>query len=85
MSNYKEILSILTKHDPIGIILENNFGEYEPEAKSIYNRLNNTNSVQEVSEIVYEEFINWFDKDTVGGREKYDFIAKEIYLLLNKT
>lgn len=76
--DHKDILGILTKHDPIGIFYENNTDEYEPESKSIADRINDSNSEKEINQIVYEEFVRWFGKDTVGSREKYDKIAIEI-------
>lgn len=78
MINAQDILPILTKHDPVGIIMENSLDEYEQEAKSIAKRLNDVNHKSAIVDIVHEEFIKWFGKETVGRRDKYNKIASGI-------
>ena len=76
---FEDVNKILFRHDPIGINFETNTDEYEPEAGTIIPRLKDCKDEEDVLNVVYEEFIRWFDQDTAGSKEKYDLIAKDIW------
>jgi hypothetical protein len=79
-SQYDEILSILFRHDPIGINFETNVDEYEPEVDTILPRLKEARSPDELRRIIHEEFLHWFNgEDTAGPETNYDKIAREVW------
>jgi hypothetical protein len=53
-------------------------GEYDAEAGTILGRLRSNASVEEVTTIVHEEFIEWFERETTGPRRKYSAVTAEI-------
>src|SRR5262249_46858932 len=67
-SSYKQLLNdvsaILFRHDPIGINFEDNTDEYDPEAGTILPRLRRDLSVEQMTAIVHEEFVRWFEPET---------------------
>ena len=65
-----QVEAILFKHDPMGLDLEGNTDEYSPEAGTILPRLKEAKCKEDVANIVYEEFVRWFDEDNV--RDKND-------------
>jgi hypothetical protein len=73
------VSEILFRHDPIGINFESNADEYDPEAGTILPRLFDCQCLKDVHQVVYEEFVRWFDESTAGPFEIYDSIAKEIW------
>ncbi|MBI2934088.1 MAG: hypothetical protein HYY29_00805, partial [Chloroflexi bacterium] len=83
---YDEIVRILYRHDPIGIGMATDGppNEYEPEAGSIIPRLKGVSTVAELSAILREEFIWWFDQDLAGPMETYVPIAEEILAAMRK-
>lgn len=78
---FNSISVILFRYDPVYI----NFGcytdEYEPEAGTILSRLHTCHSVEDVLQVVHQEFVYWFDPVTVGPAERYAQIAFEIWQL----
>jgi hypothetical protein len=86
--NYKQLYSkvqeILFRNDPIGINFEENKDEYDPEVSTILPRLKDANSEEDVINIVYEEFTNWFGADTAGDLTTYKEAAKEIWTAWNE-
>jgi hypothetical protein len=81
---FDSIVALLFQHDPVGIKFESNTDEYEPEAEAILPRLNACQSVENVRQVVHEEFVRWFDPSTVGRVERYTQIAIEIWALWQK-
>jgi hypothetical protein len=75
---FGEISAILFRHDPIGINFDDNTDEYDAEAGTILGRLRPNASVEEVTAIVHDEFIRWFERETAGPSQKYSAIAAEI-------
>lgn len=75
---FSEISAILFRHDPIGINFDDNTDEYDPEAGTILPRLRVNVSLEELTAILHEEFIRWFELDMAGPKDKYSAIAKEI-------
>ena len=56
--------------------------EYAPEAKTIVVQCENIKSISDMHNLVYNEFVRWFDVDLVGDKEKYHSIAIEIFNLI---
>ena len=81
---YRGISEILYRHDPIGINFDFNTNEYEPEVGAILPRISEATSPIELSKIVHQEFVRWFDEDTAGSEERYSGIAQEIWDLWEK-
>jgi hypothetical protein len=77
------IAALLYRHDPIGIAFAEygNDDEYEPEARTIEPRLSSCKSVQDVVQVVHEEFVHGFGPETAGPQSDYAAIAKETWAL----
>ncbi len=76
-----EILALLSRHDPIGINVEDNTDEYDPEAETIVLRLVDAGTIlsaDEIKVLVHEEFVRWFGDGIAGPVERYRRIAQEI-------
>ncbi len=69
------------RHDPIGINFGSNADEYEAEAGTVIPRLSACASVDDVANVLHEEFIRWFGADTAGDRARYAPLAQEIWRL----
>jgi hypothetical protein len=78
---FDEVSSTLFKYDPIGINLENNSDEYDPEAGTILPRLSRCYSSTDVRRVVFEEFCKWFGPETAGDEMKYDEASVAIWAL----
>lgn len=82
---FTEIEIILFEHDPIEIAFYDqvsapeNPDEYAPEVETILPRLSGATTQAEVLDIVYEEFLRWFDRETVGPKKSYALIATDIW------
>lgn len=82
-----ELVCILYRNDPIGIGRKGDGppNEYEPEAGSILPRLRGVATVADLSTILREEFIRWFDADLAGPVETYLPIAEEILAAMRQV
>jgi hypothetical protein len=78
---FDSMAALLYRHDPIGIDFDDNKDEYEPEARTILPRLSSCRSVEDVLQVVHEEFVRWFDRGTAGPPEHYEKIASEVWQL----
>lgn len=76
---FNTLSEILFRHDPIGINFEDNTDEYDTAAGTILPRLETATTEDEILQIIHEEFIRWFDVDTVGSKEKYQILANEVW------
>lgn len=83
---FTEVEQILFNHDPIGIAfigdenVADNPDEYAPEVGTILPRLRTAKSAADVTDIVYEEFIHWFDdEETAGAKVIYKALSAEIW------
>ncbi|HEX4213726.1 MAG TPA: hypothetical protein VIA06_10450 [Candidatus Dormibacteraeota bacterium] len=72
-----EIEEILFLQDPIGISYGNRF-EYDPEAGTIWPRLSTRLTLDEVLDVVHEEFAHWFGP-AAGPRTRYESVALAIW------
>ena len=75
---YDEVLSIITRHDPIGIAGVSD--EYEPEVDAILPRLSEAESEAAARRIIHEEFVRLFDAEIAGPEFRFDGIAHEIWV-----
>jgi hypothetical protein len=64
--------------DPIGLNFETNTDEYEAEAQTIALRLPSVSNLDEVREMVHEEFVRWFGADVAGHPAKYVTAAQAV-------
>ena len=78
---FMELRTIINRHDPIGLLaIGAPEDEYESEVKTIIIQLDNEKTEQQIHDLVYQEFIRWFnDKSTAGTKENYTGLAKDIY------
>lgn len=76
---FDSVADILFRHDPVGINFEDNSDEYYPEARTILPRLRDCRSAQDVTRVVHEEFVTWFEPETAGPKENYQLLSQEIW------
>jgi hypothetical protein len=78
---FTELRTIINKHDPIGLLsIGAQEDEYESEVKTIIVQLDTAMTEQQVHNLIYQEFIRWFnDESTAGSKENYSGLAKDIY------
>jgi len=74
---YYCISAILFENDLQGINFGTNDDEYEPEVGTILPRLTETETIEDIQRVVYEEFGHWFGEP--GDLEDYAVVAKEIW------
>lgn len=79
---YNEVLEILWRHDPIGLGYISD--EYVPETGTILPRIKEASSHAELRNIIYQEFVKWFNEELAGKEENYNQIAHEIWECWNK-
>ena len=78
---FDSVAALLFRHDPVSINFEVNTDEYQAEAGTILPRLRSCQTVDQVRQIVHEEFVRWFDAATAGPEKRYAEIASEIWQL----
>ena len=80
---FDSMAALLYRHDPIGINFDfdDNKDEYESEAGTILPRMSGCRSVDDVLQVVHEEFVRWFDRGTAGPPEHYEKVASEVWQL----
>jgi hypothetical protein len=76
---FDEVAAILFEIDPAGINFEFNSDEYEPEVGTILPRLKSCHSVDDVRQVVHQEFAHWFDDDIAGPETHYQDAAERIW------
>jgi hypothetical protein len=72
---------IINKHDPIGLIkIGAPEDEYDAEVATIIVQLYDKKTETEILELVYTEFLRWFNEEsTTGPKAAYKELAQEIY------
>jgi GMP synthase PP-ATPase subunit len=83
---YETILSILFRHDPIGICMKANpkrETEYITEVDLLLPNLKRATSVETTRRIIYEEFVRCFGT-TAKTETHYDAIAQEIWAFVRE-
>jgi hypothetical protein len=80
-SKFMELRTIINRHDPIGLLdIGAPDDEYESEVKTIIVQLDSDLTEQQVHDLVYQEFLRWFDDEsTAGPKDAYEDLAKDIY------
>jgi hypothetical protein len=77
---YVVIEKILFDHDLIGVSFGDNTDEYAPEVDTIIPRLSSASNSEDVSIIIREEFIAWFDDIAKDIDEKrYQSMANDVW------
>jgi len=83
---YDKTLAVLTTGDPIGLIRGGvPPDEYSFEARTILPRMVDAASLDEVREIVHQEFVRWFGAEVAGEKTRYDRIAIDLWFILHPT
>ena len=78
---YESVSEVLFRLDPIEINFKTNDDEYEPEVDTILPRLKSCKTVEDVLDVVFEEFQKWFGEDSAGKKDDYKQVANEIWIL----
>jgi len=78
---FDEVSAALFRDDPIGINFNTNTDEYDPEVGTILPRLKGCESAADVTRVVHEEFVRWFDARTAGPISRYESVAATIWQL----
>ena len=84
---FMELRTIINRHDPIGLLdIGAPEDEYESEVKTIIVQLDRNMTEQQIHDLVYGEFMRWFDNDasTAGPKKAYKELAKDIYAWTRK-
>ena len=78
---FTELMEIINSYDPIGMLsMGAEEEEYDLEVRTIIVQLDNYMTVSETYDLVRNEFILWFSKDIVVGREKmFKSMAEDIH------
>lgn len=84
---YKNLFSlvkaIVNKNDPIGLLEQGSpADEYDTEIKSIVAAATKCKTVQELQEEIYSIFKDSFGDETVGSKNLYLAIAKDIFNII---
>jgi hypothetical protein len=74
---YDEISSILFRHDVAEINFEFNTDEYELEVDAILPRINDSLSKEDLVNIIYEEFVNFFCEGIIKPKGHTDYIVMD--------
>lgn len=82
---FDSVADVLFQHDPVGINFEDNTDEYYPEVGTILPRLKDCHSAQDVTSVVHEEFVRWFEPETAGPKDRYQLPAEEIWTRWQET
>lgn len=75
---YDTLRCLLFEEDPEGINFGDNTDEYDPEVRTIIPRLRDCYSVDDVQDVVSEEFRRWFGPAPVERRSAYRGVAERI-------
>ena len=78
---FDRVSAVLLAADPIGINFGVNPDEYDPEVGTILPRLRECRSVRDVQDVVYQEFVRWFDQELAGPPTEYLEPAEQIWQL----
>jgi len=75
---FDELMSIINKHDPMGIEVAS-IWEYDLEVASIIVQLDDCNTKEEIYRLVLGEFERWFYKVEAKDLSLYEEMAEDIY------
>ncbi len=83
---FMELRTIINQHDPISLLdIGAPEDEYESEVKTIIVQLKDDMTQQQVHDLIYQEFLRWFDDEsTAGPKESYKKLAIDIHKWMKK-
>jgi hypothetical protein len=81
---FAAVSNTMFEHDPIGINFTINTDEYDPEAGTVIPRLSACQTVDNVTTVLHEEFVQWFGADIAGHRAAYIELAQALWTLSQK-
>ena len=81
MSLFEELLELLYRHDPVGLVeIGAPKDEYWPEVESLLPRLREAASEDDLRRTIYSVFLQKFEaEETCGPESAYEEISKEIW------
>jgi hypothetical protein len=78
---FAAVSKAMFERDPMGINFTDNTDEYDAEAGTVIPRLAACRSIEEVAQVLLEEFRSWFGVETAGDIPTYRALAADIWLL----
>ena len=70
----------INEADPIGLLeMGAPTDEYAPEIGTIVSRISNAQQLDDVTDLLHEEFLRWFGDGTAGPRDAYEAPARRIW------
>jgi len=72
---YDEISLTLFRHDMAKINFEFNTDEYDPEVDVILPRLNEAKNKEDVANIIYEEFVDYFGESAIKPKSHTGYMV----------
>ncbi|WP_298510052.1 hypothetical protein [uncultured Kordia sp.] len=77
---FTELRTIINRHDPINLLATGvPSDEYEPEVKTIIVQLEKEMTKEQIHDLIYQEFLRWFENDSViGKKDSYKKLASAI-------
>ncbi len=82
---FDSVAAILFEADPVGINFGFNTDEYHPEVGTVLPRLKECQSAQDVQQVLYQEFVAWFDEHVAGPQARYAEPARKIWELWQQS
>ena len=76
---FSELSAIIYRVDPVGLNVEENPDEYDPEARTLLPRLGECRSVEDVDRVVRDELARWFTPEIVARSPTCDQLVEEIW------
>ncbi|MFB3123506.1 MAG: hypothetical protein ACE10H_15110 [Candidatus Binatia bacterium] len=84
-SLYTEVSRLVWEADPIRLIaIGAPDDDYDPEVSTLFPRLREAKSPDDVQWIVHEEFVHWFGAETAGPATHYTGVSEDIWEAWNK-
>jgi len=84
---FNQLLTIINKHDPINLIkIGAPVDEYNSEVKTIIIQHKNMTTEQQVHDLIYQEFLRWFNYEgVVGPKDSYKELAADVFVWAKRT
>lgn len=76
------VAALLFEFDPMGVNFEETTDEYDRQARTIVLRASTAFSplsIEELTDLVYDVFINWLGLDVAGSRDSYVELAADLH------
>jgi hypothetical protein len=85
--SFNELRTIINKHDPINLIkIGAPEDEYDSEVKTIIIQLKNMTTEQQVHDLIYQEFLRWFNHERITGpKDSYKELAADVFVWAKET